>query len=143
MIGALMAKRAVTAAFASLNRRDIAAFLAAWKDDATFTYPGDLTVSGTRSGKDEIEQWFQHFMEQYPKLEFTLKDLCVKNIFGLTGTNVVVAHWDIDVVNRTGKQGHNSGVTVIAIEGGKVAAVKDYIFDLGEEFRLNWGEAGA
>ncbi len=46
-------------------------------------------------------------------------------------------------MNRTGKQGRNSGVTVIEIEGGKVAAVTDYIFDQGEEFLLNWGEAGA
>jgi ketosteroid isomerase-like protein len=143
MIGALMARKAVKAAFASLNRRDIAAFLADWRDDATFTFPGNISVSGTKRGKGEIEQWFHHFMEQYPKLEFTVKDLCVRNIFALGGTNVVAARWDIDVVNRTGKQGRNSGVTVIEIEGGKVAAVTDYIFDQGEEFLLNWGEAGA
>jgi len=32
----------------------------------------------------------------------------------------------------------NSGVTLISTKGGKVIHVKDFIFDLGENFKLNW-----
>jgi len=30
---------------------------------------------------------------------------------------------------------------VVTIQGGKVLAVKDFLFDTGEEFRQNWGAA--
>ena len=47
-------------------------------------------------------------------------------------------HWNIQLTNREGRVGQNSGVTVVSIERGKVFLVKDYIFDLGEDFRRNW-----
>jgi hypothetical protein len=31
-----------------------------------------------------------------------------------------------------------SGVGVITLRNGKVVHVKDFVFDLGEHFRLNW-----
>jgi len=43
------------------------------------------------------------------------------------------------VTNRDGREGQNSGVTIITIEGGKAVRVKDFIFDQGQNFKLNWG----
>jgi ketosteroid isomerase-like protein len=65
----------------------------------------------------------------------------LKNIFDLTGNNVAAVHWNIELTNREGREGQNSGVTVITIEGGKVVHVKDFMFDLGQNFKLNWGAA--
>lgn len=143
MIGAVMAKRAIHSAFAALNRRDIPAFLSRWSDDATFVFPGDVSASGEHHGRVAIQAWIERFLEQFPKLEFTLKAVCVDNLFALGGTNEVAAHWEIELKNRQGREGRNSGVTVITLRGGKVTHVRDYIFDLGPEFRANWGEAGA
>ena len=63
---------------------------------------------------------------------------CVRNIFDLSGTNVVAVHWNLQLTNREGMVGQNSGVTVVNIKRGKVFLVKDFIFDLGDNFRRNW-----
>ena len=54
MIGALIAKRKTASAYKSLNSRDISRFLAGWHDEATWIYPGDLSVSGEFKGKKSI-----------------------------------------------------------------------------------------
>ena len=139
MIGAILARKAIAGAFDALNRHDLAKFMSAWKDNGVFIYPGEIPQSGRFEGKNSVENWFRNFLDQFPKIHFNIRDICVKNIFALTGTNVVAVHWDIRLTNREGREGENSGVTVINISGGKVFLVKDYIFDLGENFKLNWG----
>lgn len=139
MIGAIIARKAVAGAFEALNSHDLAKFMSAWSDDGTFVYPGEIPQSGTFKGRNDVECWFRGFFEQFPKIRFDVRDMSVKNIFALGGSNVIAAHWDIYLTNRTGREGQNAGVTVITIMGGKVVHVKDYIFDLGENFKLNWG----
>ena len=46
MIGAMIAKQKISSAYDALNNRDCEALLAAWRDDCTFIYPGNLPVSG-------------------------------------------------------------------------------------------------
>jgi uncharacterized protein len=138
MIGALLAKKALADAFEAMNRHDLPKFMSAWRDDGVFIYPGDIPESGTFRGKSAVEDWFRRFFEQFPEIRFDVQDICVRNIFDLTGTNVVAVHWEIQLTNKDGRAGHNSGVTVVSIRRGKVFLVKDYIFDLGENFRLNW-----
>jgi len=139
MIGAIISKKVVKSAFDSINRRDISAFLAKWSEDATFIYPGNLSVSGKIKGKKAIERWFQRFMEQFPNVKFTLKNVYVQNIFALGSTNVLAAEWDITGTNREGKAFRNSGVTIINVKKGKAILVRDYIFDL-EMLKEAWGE---
>jgi ketosteroid isomerase-like protein len=138
MIGALVARKAIAAAFEAMNRHDLPKFMSAWRDDGVFVYPGEIYASGTFNGKTAVEGWFRKFFEQFPRIHFDVQDICVRNIFALTGTNVVAVHWNIHLTNREGRVGENSGVTVITIKGGKVVHVKDFIFDLGENFKLNW-----
>ncbi len=138
MIGALVARKALAGAFDALNRRDLPKFMSAWRDDGVFVYPGEIRESGTFAGKSAVEGWFRRFFEQFPKIRFDIQDVCVRNIFDLFGTNVVAVHWKILLTNREGRVGENSGVTVVSIARGKVFFVKDFIFDLGENFRLNW-----
>jgi ketosteroid isomerase-like protein len=138
MIGALVAKNALAQAFDALNHHDLQRFMSAWRDDGEFVYPGEIPESGTFKGKGAVENWFQRFFEQYPEIRFDVQDICVRNIFDLAGNNVVAVHWDLQLKNREGRNGKNSGVTVVSIHSGKVFLVKDYIFDLGDNFRRNW-----
>ena len=142
MIGTLVAKKAIAGAFEAMNRHDLPKFMSAWRDDGEFIYPGEIYASGTFNGKTAVEGWFRNFFDQFPRIQFDVQDICVRNIFALTGTNVVAVHWNIYLTNREGRVGENSGVTVINIKGGKVILVKDFIFDLGENFKLNWSAAG-
>jgi len=139
MIGALIAKYKINHAFDALNRRDFEAFLSDWRDDCTFIYPGNVPASGKFEGKDAIAKWFKNFLDQFPKLTFTVKNLCVDNVFDFVGTNTVAAHWDINYTNKDGKEIQNSGVSVINIKFGKVDLVTDYYLDTGDKFRTAWG----
>ena len=141
MIGAIIAKQAMVKAFQAMDNHDLKTFISNWRDDAVFIYPGEIYASGTFEGKAAIENWFRKFFEQFPKIHFDIQDICVKNIFAMSGNNVVATHWNIHLTNREGRVGEYSGVTIISIEGSKVVKVKDYIFDLGTNFKLNWSAA--
>ena len=138
MIGAYLAKRALLKAFNAMNRHDLSAFMSAWHDEGTFVYPGEIGESGVFEGKAAVESWFRHFFEQFPKIEFDVQDVCIRNILDVLGNNVAAVHWNIRLTNRDGRVGENSGVTVLTIRRGKVLRVKDFIFDLGENFKRNW-----
>ena len=139
MIGAFIAKMKIRSAFEALNKRDFPTFSSAWRDDCVFIYPGDIKVSGKYEGKPAIEKWFKNFMEQFPRINFTVKNICVDKVLDFVGTNTVIAHWDIDVTNRDGKEIQNSGVTLIEIRFGKALYVKDFLFDTGVKWRTGWG----
>ena len=141
MIGTLIARKAVAGSFEALNRHDLTKFMSAWRDDGVFIYPGEIPASGTFWGKSAVEGWFRNFLSQFPRIQFDVQDMCVRNIFAIGGTNVVAVHWNLQLTNRGGRAGQNSGVTVVSITGGKVVMVKDFIFDQGENFKLNWGAA--
>jgi ketosteroid isomerase-like protein len=141
MIGAIIARQAIDKAFQALNNHDLEGFMSAWRDDGVFIYPGEIWSSGKFTGKSMVTEWFRKFFEQFPKINFDIQQICAQNISAMSGTNVMTAHWNLDLTNRSGRLGKNSGVTVITLTSGKVVHVKDYIFDLGENFRLNWGAA--
>jgi hypothetical protein len=139
MIGAIVAKKKAKSAFEAFNKRDIHSFIASWSKDATFTFPGNLSASGTINGIAEIERWFSNYLQQFPRFTFSLRNICVKRILDVSGSNVVSVEWDYSGENVNGKTIKNSGVTVIEISGMKAIRVQDYIHD-HEELRKAWEE---
>jgi len=140
MIGAFIAKKTIANSFEALNQHNLSKFMSAWRDDGVYIYPGEIPESGTFKGRDAVEGWFRNYFDQFPKIQFDIQNICVRNIFDLTGTNVVAVHWDLQFINRDGRVGKNSGVTEINAKRGKVFLVKDFIFDQGEKnFKLMWG----
>jgi len=142
MIGAMIIQRKVRSVFDCLNRHDLPAFLSNWAEAATFIYPSAVTVGGEIKGKKAVEKWFQKFMEQFSKVNFTLISVCVQNIFAFGGSNNVAAEWYATVTNQDGKDFQISGVTLITVRGGKVIWACDYIFDT-EILKKAWGESVA
>lgn len=140
MIGALIAKSKVTSSYDLLNNRDIKRFLANWHDDATWVYPGNLSVSGEFKGKPAIEGWFQKMLDRFSSIRITPNNVCVKNILDLVGTNVVTVEWDEENITTEGNKALFSGVTVITLKFGKAVHARDYIFNTDEETRKAWGE---
>jgi len=80
MIGAIIGKREVRAAFDAFNKRDLSSFLSHWREDATFIYPGNLSISGRIEGKKAIEEFTKKYLERFPEWKVTLKNIFVKNI---------------------------------------------------------------
>ncbi|MEJ2284782.1 MAG: nuclear transport factor 2 family protein [Desulfobacterales bacterium] len=140
MIGALIAKSNVTSSYDLLNNKNIKGFLANWHDEATWIYPGDIHAGGKFEGKKAIEEWFQKFIEQFPVLKITPKNVCVKNILDFVGTNVVAVEWDEESTNRDGIQSQFTGVTVITLKFGKATKAIDYISTTDEELKKAWSQ---
>jgi len=139
MIGTIIGKRKIPAAFDALNRRDIDAFLKSWSDDATFIYPGQIAPSGEHVGKAAVRAWFENLLAQFPELRFTVTSVSASRLFDMTGTNTVIAEWEIEATNHDGYTAHNTGATSVALRRGKAVYVKDYIFDTGEVWLKAWG----
>jgi ketosteroid isomerase-like protein len=139
MIGALIAKKKIASAHRSLNNRDIGSFLAGWHDEATWIYPGDLSVSGEFKGKKTIQEWYRKYMDRFTNIKITPKSMCVQNLFDLVGTNVVAVTWDEGATSQDGDTFVFNGVHVINLKSGKAMHVQDYVFDT-EEIRKAWGE---
>ncbi len=140
MIGAVIAKRRAYSGFDALNRHDLTEFMANWADDGTLIFPGNISMSGETKGKKAIEAWFAKMMERFSKIDFSIKEVFVSNIFTLGATNNIAVEWDLTETNNEGKEFHNSGVTTIRIKGGKVVAVRDYISST-DIVKEAWGEA--
>ncbi len=139
MLGAIFAKQKVRTAFSYFNDRNMDKFLSMWDDNAVFTYPGNVSVSGTNEGKRAVSAWFENLMNAGPSVHFAIKNICVSNIFDLIGTNVITVEWDNSVTNRKGNKMLVSGVSVVRIKKGKILEVCDYIFD-PEKLRTAWCE---
>jgi ketosteroid isomerase-like protein len=140
MIGVLLAKMLARRSYDAINRGDITKLMASWHEDATLTYPGALSVSGTRRGKDAIEAWFRHFQQQVPTRDFRPTSIAVQNIFDVVGTNVIAVEWDNRPVNKAGEQFYVRGVTVSTTRRGKIMASTTYVFDY-ELLPKIWGES--
>jgi ketosteroid isomerase-like protein len=139
MIGAIIAKRKTYSTLASLNRGDLTTYLSNWAENATFIYPGNLSVSGKIEGKKAIEQWFNRFLERFSKVNIVPKKVYVQNLFAFGSTNSVAVEWEAAVTDREGREFKNSGVTTINIEKGNIALVQYYVFDAEVLGRL-WRE---
>ncbi len=139
MIGVLIAKALARRSYDAINRGDEKAFMASWSDDATLTYPGNLSVSGTQRGKRQIEAWFRHFKEAIPTRTFRPISISVSNIFDFLGNNVISVQWENKPINRQGEEFYIRGVTVSSSRWGKIVESTTYVFDYQQLARL-WGE---
>ena len=119
MIGAIIIQRKVRSAFDCLNRRDLPTFLSNWAEAATFIYPSAVSVGGEIEGKEAVENWFQRFMEQFPKVNFIVRNVYVQNILTFSGSNDVAAEWNATVTNQDAKDFQISGVTIITARGAR------------------------
>ena len=139
MIGAIVGKNLVRSQYDRLNRRDIEAFLTGIGADTTFVYPGNLSISGEIRGKMAIEKWFHNYMEHFPKIRITPKNIFVTNVFALGSTNIFAVEWDEKSTNRDGEDFEFSGVTVIDVKKGKATRIREYLFDT-DKLKVAWGE---
>ena len=139
MIGAIIGKKMVRLQYDRLNQGDIETFLAGIGEDATFIYPGNVSVGGEIKGKKAIDEWFHKLMEHYSQISITLKNIFVTNVFALGSTNIFAVEWDENLTNRDGKDFEYGGVTIIEVKKGKATLIRENIFDT-EMLKKAWGE---
>jgi ketosteroid isomerase-like protein len=129
MIGVIIAKALARKSYDAMNRGDVAGFMANWSEDVRFSYPGSMSVSGTRTGKAAIEAWFRHFKEAIPTRTFRIISISVSNIFDFFGNNVVAVQWDNRPINRLGEEFYIRGATISTVRRGKITDSITYVYD--------------
>ena len=139
MIGSLIAKKKTRSGFAQLSRGDFQSFVSNWSNDAIFSYPPDISVGGVIEGKKAIIEWFQRWIEQFPKRDFTLRNICVRDICSFTASNCVAVEWTVHFTNKDGQDFDIDGVTTIDARNFKAVRVCDYISDI-PTLKKAWGE---
>ena len=139
MIGAVIARRKARSAFEPLNGHNLERLIADWADDCSLCFPGEISVSGEIRGREALKERFARMMEQFPSINFLVKDVYVSDLFAIGGTNRIAIEWQNTMVNRDGNESHNTGITTVKLKNGKVVAMTDYVFN-PENLREEWGE---
>ncbi|MBX7546703.1 nuclear transport factor 2 family protein [Streptomyces sp. NPDC004232] len=94
-----------------------------WAEDGSCWYGGDLPISGTWQGRDQVINGFlaTAFAHLDPDREIGLK---VTNVFG-EGEQVLV-EWDSWATGRTGRAYHEHNIGVFTVRAGKIVNMREY-----------------
>ncbi|ABS27700.1 nuclear transport factor 2 family protein [Anaeromyxobacter sp. Fw109-5] len=129
MIGALIARSRARRGFDALNRKDLAAVVGAFADDAVFEFPGRTRMSGRFEGKRALEEYFRRWFAERAMIRFRVMHVCVEDVLALGGTNTVQVEWALEEADRHDVSFHLSGVTVLDVRHGKIVRARDYVFE--------------
>ncbi|WP_405774251.1 nuclear transport factor 2 family protein [Streptomyces sp. NBC_00859] len=117
------ARQTVLRYFDALASGDRPAIWDSWAEDGTCWYGGDLPISGTWQGRDQVINGFLDtaFAHLDPEQEIGLK---VTNVFG-EGEQVLV-EWDSWATGRTGRAYREKNIGVFVVRNGKIHAMREY-----------------
>lgn len=135
-----MLERLVARTYEAVNRKDLAATMHGWAEDAVFEFPGHSTISGRFVGKPAIEAWWRRWFERMATVRFVARRVALANPLALNIANTVFIEWTADVTTVDGIAAHAEGVSVMRIRRGKVVFARDYFLDPTIE-ELVWGTA--
>jgi ketosteroid isomerase-like protein len=94
-----------------------------WAEDGSCWYGGDLPISGTWTGRDQVIDGFlaTAFAHLDPDREVGLR---VTNVFA-SGEQVLV-EWDSWATGRTGRPYDQKNIGVFSVRAGKIVNMREY-----------------
>jgi uncharacterized protein len=108
---------------AALGRGDLAALRASFAPDATWTLAGDLPVSGTWTGPDQIlDQFLAALVDRLDPTAAVTQDLHRIVADG----QYAVAEWTSHARARTGTEYVNDYAVVFHVIDGRIVEVREY-----------------
>jgi len=135
VIGSLMFKRKIRSAFDMVERGDVDSMMRDFADDVVLEHISAQGVPVTVKGKKATEELYRKFFEEWPKWKFTVKDICIREVFPLlatlTGTSVIMADWSVIQTHKGGKEFKYDGVTAFHVRKGKLIRMSDYYSAVG------------
>ncbi len=102
MIGSWIIRRSLRAGFAFFAQHDVKNMLKGWTENGVFIYPGTTVLAGKFEGKKAVEAWFRTYMDYFPRIDFTIKNIFLQNSFGLFSC-VAGVEWDVAITNKQGR----------------------------------------
>jgi len=132
MIASMIVKRMIRSSFLKMNQDkfDVDSFLSNWADDAIWDGASELGVGGTIKGKKAIAEWLRRWIEEFPKRNFAVKNICF-GAWPLSPTNVVTVEWTCEETDREGEKFKYDGVEVIHVKNFKTIRASEYISGSG------------
>jgi hypothetical protein len=91
--------------------------------DATWEYPGDLPLSGTYRGVDEI---VGTFLGGAAALMAPGTHVTIELVSAIADGDRVAAEWTSRATSRTGAQYRNRNVGIFTVRDGKIVSVREY-----------------
>ncbi|MFI1800097.1 nuclear transport factor 2 family protein [Streptomyces sp. NPDC020379] len=109
--------------FEALATGDQETILNSWAEDGSCWYAGDLPISGTWQGRDQVIGGFlaTAFAHLDPNREIGVR---VTNVFG-EGEQVFV-EWDSWATGRTGRAYDQKNSGVFVVRDGKIVTMREY-----------------
>ncbi|WP_411128230.1 nuclear transport factor 2 family protein [Streptomyces sp. x-19] len=109
--------------FAALAAGDQDAIRDSWAEDGSCWYGGDLPISGTWQGRDQVINGFlaTAFAHLDPDREVGVR---VTNVFG-EGEQVLV-EWDSWATGKTGRPYEQKNTAIFTVRGGRIADMREY-----------------
>jgi len=101
--------------FEVFNNRDTEKMAALLSSDAEFFFPKTKPLIG----KDRILKFLGILFRQYPQLTFTIQRVIEQ------GEQAAV-HWTNQGFNRRREPYQNEGVTILAMQNGKISYISDF-----------------
>lgn len=120
MIGAVISKLARRGAMNELNHRRKDKMIASYTDDAVITYPGKMSLSGTRKGRAAAKEFCDKHFDRFTEEHCEARETYMKNMFGLGLTNTIDIRFHTRKTNKASKTLENTGITALKIRGGRV-----------------------
>ena len=139
MLGTMIVRLKARSGFESLNDRNLSLFLKDWDQNATFIYPGNISMSGEYHGIEQIKMWWNKFFIQFPESRFTCNNVFIKNCFAFGASNEITLDWNVVVTNKDQKKFSNSGLSLVKLKQGKIVFFKDYFLST-DNLAEAWGE---
>jgi uncharacterized protein len=91
--------------------------------DATWEYPGDLALSGTYRGVEEI---VGTFLGGAAELMAPGTKVAIELVSAIADGDQVAAEWTSRATSRNGTPYHNRNVGIFTVRDGKIVSVREY-----------------
>jgi ketosteroid isomerase-like protein len=113
----------------AMNRKDLAAVMRPWADDAVFEFLGHTPISGRYEGKPAIEGFFKRVFEGLETIQIDVRHAAFSNPVGLNYNNTVYVEYGVKETTTTGVTIRDERITVIEYRHGKVVSMREWAFD--------------
>jgi ketosteroid isomerase-like protein len=116
-------RRKIRAVFEHLNRGDFDYVTRQYHPRAEHWFAGRHALSGKRTSRGRILEWYERLARVFPRIRFVVKKLIVD---GPPWNTLVAVEWSDEVFDREGRALPNEGIFIFRLRWGKAAELHVY-----------------
>jgi ketosteroid isomerase-like protein len=113
----------------AMSRKDVAAVMRSWADDAVLEFTGHTPISGRYEGRPAVEDFFRRVFAELETIQITVRHVAFANPVGLNYNNTVYVESAVDATSLDGVTIHDERIAVLEYSHGKVVSMREWAFD--------------